>query len=355
MHRILSIFFLVTSMALAWWALELQAKLVVKEKQIHDLRKANEAALAAEKNAKSENAPLSENIARLTKERDDARASAGANVTSRKGATDSAPTHEDANANLLSGLLKQMDSPEMKEVMRTQQLSSIRKEYAALLKKWNLSPADAEAFLNVMADKELGGASEALSIINGTQDEKAVAALVENTKKREAEAKERIKSILGEERMKEIDAFDKERERDQVVSRYSEHLDIAGFPLNAQQRNQLSEVMQGEVSSKLEDQAAEMEMLSSGNISDETIAKMRRREEEKQTRIIQKATGFLSPDQVAGLQSAFREQNQEQEAGLKMMTQFMKSGSGAKGGIINGGAKVEIKTFIAPSTPAPSK
>ena len=77
MHRVLTYAFLCLSMALAWWALELQTKLVVKEKQLHDLRKTHEASQSAEKLAKAETAPLAENIARLTNERDEARAAAG--------------------------------------------------------------------------------------------------------------------------------------------------------------------------------------------------------------------------------------------------------------------------------------
>ena len=47
-------------------------------------------------------------------------------------------------------------------------------------------------------------------------------------------------------------------------------------------------------------------------------------------RVIQKAKTFLSPDQVSGLQSAFREENQEREAGMKMIGQVMKEGRGGK-------------------------
>ena len=77
MRRILTYTFLCISIALAWWALELQAKLVVKEKQLAELRSGRDSAQAAETQAKAGLAPLHENIARLTAERDEARAAAG--------------------------------------------------------------------------------------------------------------------------------------------------------------------------------------------------------------------------------------------------------------------------------------
>lgn len=330
MHRILTYTFLCISMALAWWALELQTKLVIKEKQIADLRKAAE---TAEAKAKAELAPLNENVARLTTERDEARAAAGkVAVASLESATPKAASG-DENANVLGGLLKQMDSPEMKQMMRSQQLAGVRKEYSALFKKWALSPTDMDAVLSVLTDKEMGGASEALSLFSGKPDAKSVTDLTETIKRHETDSKERLKSILGEARLKELETFDLEKEKDQIVGRYSEHLDIAGFPLNPQQRNQLAEILKEESTARTPaGDAEELALLTSGGMTDETLAKFRKGEEEKQSRIIDKAKGVLSPDQVSGLQSAFREQNQEQEAGMKMVRQMMKAGGGSAGG-----------------------
>jgi hypothetical protein len=340
MHRILTYTFLFISMALAWWALELQTKLVVKEKQLSELRKASDAAKAAETKAAAEIAPLNENIARLTAERDEARASAGKVAAE---APDKA-TSGDENANLLGGLLKQMDSPEMKQVMRSQQLAGVRKEYSALFKKWALSPSDMDAVLNVLTDKEMGGASEALSLINGAADAKSVNDLTEAIKKREADSKERLKGILGDERMKEIEAFDEQREKDQLVGRYSEHLDVVGFPLNPQQRNQLAEIIKTESGAETTaSKAEELSLLTTGGMTDDALAKFRKGEEEKQSRIIKKVTGVLSPDQVSGLQSAFREQNQEQEAGMKMVGQMLKSSDGTA---IKGDSVIKFETKV---------
>ena len=53
MYRFLTIAFLFIGMALAFWALDLQGKLVLKERDILTLRKERDAALAAEKAARS--------------------------------------------------------------------------------------------------------------------------------------------------------------------------------------------------------------------------------------------------------------------------------------------------------------
>lgn len=343
MHRLLTIVFLCMSMALAWWALELQGKLVFKEKELLTLRKDRDAAQTTARQALAEIAPLKENVARLQKERDESRALAGKAAQSPADITGQALV-EDANAGVFGGFLKQLDSPEMKNMMRTQQLGATRKEYGALLKRWNLSQTDSEAVLGFLADKEIDMSSETISLINGSATANATTDPAASLEKHESESKERLKSILGEARMKELAAYDQERESEQIVGRHSEHLDIAGFPLNAQQRTQLAGVIQqvaGDATAMNTADAEELKILTSGTADGEMIAKMRKREEEQQTRILQKSAGFLTPDQVSALQSSFREQNEEQQAGLKMMQQMFKAGGGIGGG---GAVKVEVKT-----------
>lgn len=321
MHRILSVFFLVLSMGLAWWALELQSKLLFKEKALVLLRNERDAANTAARQATADAAPLRENIERLQKERDEAR------TLAENSPTPAAPT-ADPNAVAFGGLLKQMDSPEMKNMMRSQQLAETRKQYGPLLKRWALSPADADTVLDFLIEKEIGDVSGVFSAINGAPGD-----LVASMEKKAADTKAHLKTVLGDEKMKELETFEDEIEQTNTVGRYADHLDVSGFPLSAPQRTQLSESIKSESGSPKDKDAAELEeiqMLANGKIDDAALAKLNKREEDKQMRIVQKAKGFLSPDQVSGLQSAFREENQEREAGMKMVGQFMKAGGGAK-------------------------
>lgn len=219
MHRVLSIFFVVVCAALAWWLLELQAKLVFKEKELLTLRTERDAALAAEKLARTEIMPLQENAERLRKERDEARAGSNGSVVSTVGLPAVAEAADSAGGSF-SGLLKQMDSPEMKNMIRSQQTAETRKAYGKLLKRWNLSSAESETVLNILTDRELGDISEILSLANGTADQQTVESIGESLEKGKSKADERLKAVLGAERMKELAAFDAEQEREQIVSRY---------------------------------------------------------------------------------------------------------------------------------------
>lgn len=352
MHRVLSIFFVVVCTALAWWALELQGKLVFKEKELLTLRKERDAAQAAEKLARAEIAPLQENIERLRKERDEARGTSK-DLIAAPADSPATPEAEDLAAGLIGSLLKQLDSSEMKDMVRSQQSAETRKTYGKLLKRWNLSPAESDTVLNILADRELGDISGVLSLASGKADKDSIESLGKSLEEGTSKANEKLKAVLGAGRMKELEAFDAEQEREQTVGRYSEHLDISGSPLSPQQRTQLADLIKnegGESAGEAEDLVA----LANGSATDEGLAKLRKATEERQARITQKASAFLSPDQVSGLQSAFREENNEQDSSFRFLRGMMKD---AKPGTPNihvaPKVRVEIKSgaSVIPAKP----
>ncbi|MEK0450850.1 MAG: hypothetical protein RL088_3118 [Verrucomicrobiota bacterium] len=352
MHRILSIFFVVVCTALAWWALELQGKLVLKEKEILTLRKERDAAQAAEKVARAELAPLQENAERLRKERDEALGNPkGAAVADA--ASPIAPAAEDSASRLIGGILKQMDSPEMKNMIRSQQTAETRKTYGKLLKRWNLSPAESDTVLTILAEREMGDISDVLSLASGKADKDTVESIGKSLEEGKTKADERLKAVLGDERMKELEAFDTDQEREQTVGRYAEHLDIGGSPLHPEQRVQLADLIKKEGSDAPHEQE-QISALATGSMTDEQLAKLRKATEERQARITQKAAAFLSPDQVSGLQSAFREENNEQDSSFRFLREMMKEAKPGESAIrVAPKVHVEIKTgsSIIPAKP----
>jgi hypothetical protein len=288
MYRALTIAFVFLCTALAWWALELQGKLVYKEKELFELRKARAAALEAEKRVQVENASLKENVERLRKERDAARGEAPE-------AVHNSPDSDGA----IKGFIKPMETPEMKKMLRSQYWAETKKTYAKLLKRWNLSSEEADSVIGILTEREISDFLPSSSEHGYYQQN------------------EKLKAVIGPERMKELEAFDKEQERELVVSRYADHLDITGSSLNPQQRTQLADLI------RKENSGAGFGAFDVGDISEVAIAKSRRLREETQGRIIRDAAKFLSPDQVSGLQSAFREENEQTETSLKSILQSL--------------------------------
>ncbi len=310
MYRALTITFVVLCTALAWWALELQGKLVFKEKELTELRKARAAALEAGRQGKAENTALLENVERLRKERDAVRGEA----PEAAAPTDAEASGASSASELIEQSAKLMIAPEVKAIMRAQLLAASRKTYGELFKRWNLSNEETEAVLRALIDRDTSGFSTDISTLPyAVSDNTSIAPIVESFAKERAVADEKLETVLGAERMKELAAYDDEVEREYVVSRYAEQLDIAGSSLNPQQRTQLVDLI------RKENSGVGFSAFDGGDLSEAAIAKSSRSREIIQARVIRDATTFLSPDQVNGLQSAFREEIEQVEDHLKFM------------------------------------
>lgn len=101
-------------------------------------------------------------------------------------------------------------------------------------------------------------------------------------------------------------------------------------------------------------QHEELSSVATGTATDEQIATLRKTTEERQSRITQKASAFLSPDQLNGLQTAFREENDEQESSLKFVREMRKGANpGAPAIHVSPKVRVEIKSSssVIPAKP----
>ncbi len=326
MQRVLITALVVLSVFLGWWALDLRGRLSSAEGALLSLRAEYDGAKKETALAQTAADPLRANIARLTEERDSTKASANAQPLAET------VEPQGQEPNLLGGLLEKMDSPEMRKMLRGRAVAEARKEYAALMKKWALSPGDAEQFIQLVADRDFSGIANGMTFLkDGALDEKKIAEMEAKDEAHKQENDARMKSLLGEKRAAELESFDWDKEQQDTVSRYSDHLTTAGFPLDAHQQQELAKIIriadaetQGDSSSRRETE--DLAVLTSG-MSDEAVAAARLKDEAQQRRVIDRAAGLLNPDQISALQAAYREENDERETATKFAAQIMKSGA----------------------------
>jgi hypothetical protein len=204
-------------------------------------------------------------------------------------------------------------------------LSDARKGFADLLKQWNLSAAEADQFLQFVADRDSADGSDALAMLAaGKLDEKSIADQEARQEKMREENNARLKALLGDARYAEFEVADARAAELKAVSKYRDHLEAAGTPLTTDQRTALAKIVTKEVPDENDWQAEDVEFFTQG-MTDAQILKLRQRQEAAHTRITQQAAGFLSPDQVAALQAAFRSDLEEQDLALKMARTLFRS------------------------------
>jgi hypothetical protein len=308
------------SIALGIYGFSLRSQLAEARRELNAAILQREDARQAERRAVAETAPLQQNVARLTAERDALRAG-----SSGSAATPAAASATKTNESL-GGIAQTFATPEMRQMVRREALSDARKGFADLLKQWNLTPAEADQFLEFVADRDSADAADALSMLaSGKLDEKAVAEQKERQEKAEQASNARLKSLLGEQRFAEFEAVHARQEELKAIASYRDHLESAGTPLSDEQRVALAKIAKKEKPDENDWAQEDIEFFTKG-MTDAQLAKIRQRQEAAQARIAQQATSFLSPDQINHLQAAFRTEIEEQELALKMARNLFQSG-----------------------------
>jgi hypothetical protein len=188
-----------------------------------------------------------------------------------------------------------------------------RKDYAPLLKQWNLAPAELDTVVSLLPSLEMGPIDYIVS--HPEAKNLGPAELTAGVAKLGQETRQRLEAILGSGRIAELDAFKTDVKVNTVVEPYAERLDITGAPLTREQKIKLAEALSVPVPL--------IQTNGSGPIPADVL---RKRSEARNEKVIQAATGFLSPDQVGGLQAVFREEIEKEEAAGKLIEEMLKDG-----------------------------
>jgi hypothetical protein len=146
--------------------------------------------------ARSEVTPLKENVERLKAERDALRGTARENTNSTSTAASTGSPVPSAGA-----LAQTFATPEMKQMLRQEALRDARKGFTDLLKQWNLSAAEADQFLEFVAQADGANDADALAMFGGGKiDAKTIADQEAKAEAAKAESAKRLKDLLGEAR-----------------------------------------------------------------------------------------------------------------------------------------------------------
>jgi hypothetical protein len=310
MNRIIVITLLGVALALGWWALDSRSRSLQREAELAALRRAHDEAAAAAEKARSELSPLQENVARLKKERDEALGNRSATVPTDGGKASSPaiPVMPEVDALNTPGVRQSVAS-----ATRLAIADQYRKDYAQLLKKWNLAPAELDHVVSLLPSLEMGPIDFMMSRPEARN--LGPAELDAGAAKLGQETRQKLEAILGPERIAELDAFKTDVKINTVVGPYAERLDITGSPLTREQKIKLAEALSVPTPRIKTDGSAPI-----------PADVLRKRSETRNEKIIQAATGFLSPDQVNGLQAVFREEIEKEEAAGKLIEEMLKDG-----------------------------
>jgi hypothetical protein len=295
-----------------------------------------DASLETVATARTVAATATENVARLTTERNAAieRAKGGGAPppmpmpgASPKGADES------GGKTMMQGIAKMFGTEEGKKMMRAQMAMGIKMQYGGLAKELNLDPQVADQVLGLLADRQAAMSEMTFAAMkDGTLDAEGTKTIGAKSEALKKEYDEKLRAILDDKGMAQFNDYERTANDRAMLSMHEQQFAAAGVPLEQPQRDALVQIMKDE---RLKTPASALD--ASGNSSparafsamadDAAVEKWMAREEDYQRRVLQAAPGTLNPDQVNALQQAFKQQLEMQRFGVKMGREMFKGGS----------------------------
>jgi regulator of replication initiation timing len=230
---------------------------------------------------------------------------------------------KDGQASFMKGMAKMFTDPEMKKSMRAQQSMGIRMMYGDLLKQLGLTGADADQFIDILTERQMTMAAEAMSAMGGDDPDKAakIAKLADTTKQYD----EQLKAVLGEKynQFKDYEGSIGDRF---MLQQWEGQFSSAGSPLESKQKDQLLGLIRDERA-----KTPDATLINNANPGqsieamrdDENIARMMAGQEQVNQRVLARARDFLNPDQVVTLEKAQKQQLELMKGQINMSKEFL--------------------------------
>ncbi len=228
-------------------------------------------------------------LAMVDEKRDAEKASAKLLAHQRAALTASAAKNAAAAAksnSVGSALGKLLDDPAMKEMMRQQQLSMLKSQYAPLIKQLNLTPEAADKFIQLLADNAAAKMDLGMAVLKGDMDRAAAKQSMTDAKN---DLTGQMQSLLGTDGYAQYDQFNQDLPAKTMLGLIKD--EMGDNPLTEDQSAQLLQLL------KTGPKTDDTDSLSSPTAVDHYLQK----EADSNQLILQQAANFLTPGQLASL------------------------------------------------------
>ncbi len=289
-------------------------------------------ALAAASKAKDALNSEAENVARLTKERDDAKEASKQVAAAAAGAAGvSAPTAADAKPqfdirNVMGNIAKGFDDPEQRKAMRSMGERMVGGAYEKMFKDMGLNEADTKLVTEIIGERNFVAMDRGRKLLTGKADEAAVAEVRKDIAVAKTEYDSKLKAVLGNEKYNDFTAYEQTVGDRRTLDSLARDFERKGQALDDTQRAQLMKIMTEE---RLKNPSNDIPDLGGGPgmqmlMSDAEAQAQQKKEQEYQSRVASRAAqAGLSPDQVSTLQESQKRRNEQMTLGRTMGRAFL--------------------------------
>jgi RNA polymerase sigma factor (sigma-70 family) len=216
-----------------------------------------------------------------------------------------------SNASPMDALAKMMDDPTMKDFMRQQTLDNIKRQYAPLLKKLNLTPEESGKFMKLLTENALKNLDVTSAMMRGDMDKTQIG---QDRIKDQKDVDAQLQALLGEPRYAQYQDYTASlparAQLDMFKTQFNDN------PLSDDQNAKLLDVMKIETK---KNGATQLGIDSSTQALEDYLQQTA----ESNQRIQQQAAGFLSPEQTEALGRFQTNMLNMAKVGMSMKQKFL--------------------------------
>jgi hypothetical protein len=236
-----------------------------------------------------------------------------------------------------------MKNPDMRKAMEQQQRVALNMMYDPLVKQLQLTSDQEKKFKDLLIDQQMNNVSRAGALFEpGVDRAEAAQKMADEQKDRDAQMKE----LLGEDKFAQLQQYNQTVGERAMLEQFGKGLDIS-----ADEKEQLLALM-GEEKKNIQINTGLttnpnkdfQAVLGSPEMADKLMAQ----QEQVNERVLERATQFLTPEQVQQLEPVLKSQIEMQRAGMKMAQQMFGNSSGQADGTINHESGQVAPTVSAP-------
>lgn len=224
---------------------------------------------------------------------------------------------EQRPARMLAEVLR---TPEMKELVKQQNLAQLDMFYGGLFKKFQLTGAELEDFKKLLAERVQAEGEFSLQAMGGVSSSRDARAAQKALKDARDANDAKIRTFLNnEEDYLAYQSWEQSRPERMLLALGLSTFSGQGEPLSSAQEDQLVSAMLGARMRRSDvPDLTKPENLSPENLSVDSIARILGSYDAQAQEVVAAASVFLSPRQLEALKVMQQQQKTMQEAGLKM-------------------------------------
>ncbi len=277
-------------------------------------------ALATAAKAKDALNSEADNVARLKKERDDAKEASKQVAAAAAGAAGvSAPTAADAKPqfdlrNVMGNIAKGFDDPEQRKAMKSMGERMVGGAYEKMFKDMGLTEADSKLVTELIGERNFVAMDRGRKLLTGKADEATVAEVRRDIAVAKTEYDTKLKAVLGNDKYNDFTTYEQTLGDRRTLESLARDFERKGLPLDETQKTQLTKIMTEE---RMKNPSNDIPDLGGGPgmqvlMSDTEAKAQQKQEEEYQGRVASRAAqAGLSPDQINTLQESQKRRNEQ--------------------------------------------